>query len=64
MEFVLLGMNADGWNEVLIGVQKTIEDLAWKKSLSSFAPGLEMILLIIVWNYMFSFSYKFIFFKN
>lgn len=46
MGFVLVGMNAGGWNKVSIGVQKPIEDLASGKSLSAFAPGLGMFLAI------------------
>ena len=46
MGFVLVGMNAGGWNDVSIGVQKPIGDLAAGGSLSSFAPGLGMFLAI------------------
>ena len=49
MGFVLVGMNAGGWNDVSIGVQKPIgdlADLAAGGSLSSFAPGLGMFLAI------------------
>ena len=49
MGFVLVGMNAGGWNDVSIGVQKPIgdlADLAAGGSLSSFFPGLGMFLAI------------------
>ena len=46
MGFVLVGMNAGGWNNVSIGVQKPTADLAAGGSLSSFAPGLGMFLAI------------------
>ena len=49
MGFVLVGMNAGGWNDVSIGVRKPIgdlADLAAGGSLSSFAPGLGMFLAI------------------
>ena len=46
MGFVLAGMNAGGWNNVSIGVQKPTADLAAGGSLSSFAPGLGMFLAI------------------
>ena len=46
MGFLLVGMNAGGWNDVSIGVQKPSADLAAGGSLSSFAPGLGMFLAI------------------
>ena len=49
MGFVLVGMNAGGWNDVSIGVQKPIgdlADLAAGGSLSSLFPGLGMFLAI------------------
>ena len=49
MGFLLVGMNAGGWNDVSIGVQKPIgdlADLAAGGSLSSFFPGLGMFLAI------------------